>query len=444
MSWNSKVIWSEGMFLQPQHLQQHDRYLQAQLESRCAGMRPYSWGFTSLEIDQQLLQLGKVALLSAAGVLPDGTPFNLPGDDNLPAPLDIPEGTRNVLVALALPLRRPDVAETGNEDSGENLARHRAADLEVRDSNDPDAGTAAMHVGKLRVRLALEPDVVNAYTTLGVTRVIERLPDNRVVVEHEYSPPCLDYRIAHRLAAFADDLVGLLHQRAEAVAARLSQPGTTGAAEVSDFLMLQLINRAEPLAAHMTTITGQHPEELYRFIVQLAGELATFTKPSKRPPSYPVYRHDRLRETFAPVVDDIRASLSMVMDPHVVPIPLEERKYGVHVAIVPDKSLFASATFVLAVRAQVPPETILRGFPPQMKIGPVEKIRDLVNLQLPGIGLRALPVAPRQLPFHAGFTYFELDRGNELWKQFPTSAGMAMFVAGDFPGLAMEFWAIRR
>jgi type VI secretion system protein ImpJ len=444
MSRNSKVIWSEGMFLQPQHLQQHDRYLQTQLELRAAGLRPYAWGFTSLEIDPQLLQLGKVALLSASGVLPDGTPFDMPADDNLPEPLDIPEGTRNVLVALALPLRRPDVAETGNEETNENLARHRTADLDVRDSNDPDAGSAVMHVGKLRVRLALEPDVANAYTTLGVARVAERLPDNRIVLENEYSPPCLDYRVARRLAAFADDLVGLLHQRAEALAARLSQPGTTGAAEIADLLLLQLVNRAEPLAAHMAAITGQHPEVLYRFIVQLAGELATFTKSAKRPPPYPVYRHDRLRETFAPVIDDLRASLRTVDDPHVVPIPLEERRFGVRVAVVPDKTLFTSASFVLAVRAQVPAEAILTGFPPQVKIGPVERIRDLVNLQLPGVGLRALPVAPRQLPFHAGFTYFELDSGNELWKQFPTSAGLAMFVAGEFPGLAMEFWAIRR
>jgi type VI secretion system protein ImpJ len=178
--------------------------------------------------------------------------------------------------------------------------------------------------------------------------------------------------------------------------------------------------------------------------VQLAGELATFSQPTKRPPAYPVYRHDRLRETFAPVIDDLRASLSMVMDPHAVPIPLEERKFGLRVALVPDKNLFTSATFVLAVRAQMPAEHILTGFAPQVKIGPIERIRDLVNLQLPGVGLRALPVAPRQLPFHAGFTYFELDRGNELWKQFATSAGMALHVAGDFPGLAMEFWAIRR
>ena len=102
------------------------------------------------------------------------------------------------------------------------------------------------------------------------------------------------------------------------------------------------------------------------------------------------------------------------MDPHAVPIPLEERKYGLRVAVVPDTDLFRSASFVLAVKADLPPAALLNGFPPQAKLGPVERIRDLVNLQLPGIGLRALPVAPRQLPFHAGFTYFELERGSEL------------------------------
>ncbi|SIT35783.1 conserved hypothetical protein [Paraburkholderia piptadeniae] len=444
MSWNSKVIWSEGMFLQPQHLQQHDRYLQTQLETRAAGLRPYSWGLTALEIDEQLLKLGKVALLSCAGVMPDGTPFNLPADDDLPEPLDIPEGTRNTLIALALPVRRPGIAETGNDGSEENFARHRVSELEIGDSNDPNAAPALMQIGKLRVRLALEPDVANAYAVLGVARVVERLPDNRVVLEGDYSPPCLDYRVARRLAAFVDDLVGLLHQRGEALAARLAQPGVTGVAEVADFLLLQLINRHEPLAAHLSTMTGLHPETLYAIALQLAGELATFSQPTKRPPAYPVYRHDRLKETFAPVIDDLRASLSMVMDPHAVPIPLEERKFGLRVALVPDKNLFASAMFVLAVRAQMPAENILTGFAPQVKIGPIERIRDLVNLQLPGIGLRALPVAPRQLPFHAGFTYFELDRGNDLWKQFATSAGMALHVAGEFPGLAMEFWAIRR
>jgi type VI secretion system protein ImpJ len=53
-------------------------------------------------------------------------------------------------------------------------------------------------------------------------------------------------------------------------------------------------------------------------------------------------------------------------------------------------------------------------------------------------------VAPRQIPYHAGFNYFELDtRNNELWKQLEASGGLAMHIAGEFPGLELEFWAIR-
>ncbi len=89
------------------------------------------------------------------------------------------------------------------------------------------------------------------------------------------------------------------------------------------------------------------------------------------------------------------------------------------------------------------PKSCGSSFPSQIKIGPVEKIRDLVNLALPGVRLTPVPVAPRQIPFHAGFAYFELDQTHELWAQLKGSGGIAFHVAGEFPGLAMEFWAIR-
>lgn len=81
--------------------------------------------------------------------------------------------------------------------------------------------------------------------------------------------------------------------------------------------------------------------------------------------------------------------------------------------------------------------------PSQAKIGPAEKIKDLVNLALPGIPLTPLPVAPRQIPFHAGFNYFEFERENDLCKQLEHSGGLAIFIAGDFPGLELELWAIK-
>jgi type VI secretion system protein ImpJ len=447
MSWNSKVIWSEGMLLQPQHLQQHDRYLHNLVERRVAGVRAYAWGWSQLVIDEQLLAQGKLALLSCTAVLPDGTTINLPQDDALPEPLDISEDARDALVVLALPLRRMGIPETSSGRGPDDFARHRPVEAEVMDSNGGENGvdgSALMQVGSLRLRIALEKDVANAYALLGIARVIERRPDNRVVLDPSYCPPCMDFRVAQRLSSFSDELVGLLNQRAQALAGRLSQPGVAGAAEISDFLMLQLVNRAIPLFTHLAGMTGLHPERLYTELARLAGELATFSRPDKRASGYPVYRHDRLAESFAPLIEDVRAALSMVVDTRAVALPLEERQFGIRVAVVPDQELLRSATFVLAVNAHMPAEAVRNGFPAMVKIGSVEKIRDLVNLQLPGVALRALPVAPRQLPFHAGYTYFELDRGSEHWKQLQQSVGFAMHIPNEYPGLQMEFWAIRK
>jgi type VI secretion system protein ImpJ len=132
-----------------------------------------------------------------------------------------------------------------------------------------------------------------------------------------------------------------------------------------------------------------------------------------------------------------------VLEQTATPIPLEAKKYGISVAVVADKSLLASANFVLAVSADVPAETVRGQFPSYVKIGSVEKIRDLVNLSLPGVQLVALPVAPRQIPYNSGFVYFQMDRTNELWGQLTESGGIAMHVAGEFPGLQMELWAIK-
>ncbi|MGI9284564.1 MAG: type VI secretion system baseplate subunit TssK, partial [Pseudomonadales bacterium] len=76
MSQNNKVIWSEGMFLRPQHFQQAGRYIENYIQQRCESVRPCTWGFTKLQLDQKLLGLGKIGFVEASGVFPDGTPFN--------------------------------------------------------------------------------------------------------------------------------------------------------------------------------------------------------------------------------------------------------------------------------------------------------------------------------------------------------------------------------
>ncbi len=124
-------------------------------------------------------------------------------------------------------------------------------------------------------------------------------------------------------------------------------------------------------------------------------------------------------------------------------IPVQERKFGVWVAVIPDPGLLDNAQFVLAVRADLPSEELRRRLPSTAKIGPVEQIRDLVNLQLPGIGLAPMAVAPRQIPYHAGHVYFEFETQSPLWRALRGAGGLALHLGNEFPGLGVQLWAIR-
>ncbi|MFT5083359.1 MAG: type VI secretion system protein ImpJ, partial [Lentisphaeria bacterium] len=72
MSLDSKVVWSEGMFLNPQHFQQQERYMERYINGKCSAYGAYGWGLQEFEIDQQLLKLGKLSVIRASGVFPDG------------------------------------------------------------------------------------------------------------------------------------------------------------------------------------------------------------------------------------------------------------------------------------------------------------------------------------------------------------------------------------
>ncbi len=444
MTWYNKTIWTEGMFLQPQHFQQQDRYGARQLDGRIGATLGWPWGLLALQLDEAALLQGRVMLSSARGVLADGTAFAVPDDDAAPPAFEVPADTRDEIIVLAVAMARPGVPESDVEEASVSMPpRYLATDIEVADVNAASLRAAPLLIGRLNLRLMLGSDSNEGYTTLGVARVIERRADGRVVLDSNYVPPMLRAQAHPVLDGYVRELHGMLNQRGQALAARLNQPGRAGIGEITDFLLLQVVNRIEPLIAHLHRVPALHPERLYALCVGLAGELATF-RDSRRPVEFPAYRHDDLAGCFRAVMIDLRQSLSMVLEQTAIPIDLQERKHGVRVAIISDIELQRNASFVLAVNAQMPGEALRSRFPTQVKIGPAERLRDLVSLQLPGVGLRAMPVAPRQIPYHAGFTYFELEtRGNELWKQLETSGGLAIHVAGDFPGLELALWAIR-
>ena len=441
--WRNKVLWTEGLFLRPQHFQQQERYLENLIDRRVKAQSPFDWGFESLELDEAALALGKLAIRSARGVLPDGTTFDFPGEDLPPAPVDVTEAMKNTLLHLGVALDRPGVPNT-------TLAQGTSAAMRMgqRTSDVPDvvegfADPAPMQLGALRLVLVTTSERSGAFSTMPAVQLIERRPDGQVLLDRQFVAPTLDSNRSAGVRGWVEEIRGKLRQRSEVLALSMTQGGRGGVAEIANFMLLQTVNRHAALLDHLSNLPHLHPERVYSAFAGMAGDLSVFMPERRLGQAFAAYDHDDLELTFRPVLERLRAVLSMTHEQSAIRIDLLERKHGVRVAVIADKGLLTEASFVLAVSAQMPSEALRLRFPSQVKISPVEKIVEYVNRQLPGITLRPLPVVPRQIPFHAGYNYFELDTNDELWKQMQQSGGMAMHVGGEFPGLELEFWAIR-
>jgi type VI secretion system protein ImpJ len=440
LTWHSRVLWQEGMFLRAQHFQQQDRWAAAELRRSISGLRPFPYGFSNLTISRDMLGTGRFALASAAGLFHDGTPFSAPDECPLPPPLLVHETVRNALVYLGLQLQQSGGMEVS---SGDRYGRYEAETFEAFDTHSGATDTAQLQIGKLRLRFLLETDDREGYVCLPIARIIEVTADQRVVLDDNWIPTVLICAAATQLSGFLAELAGMLNQRSEAIAARLTAVATKSNTEVADFLLLQSVNGWQTMFTHLADTGNIHPESLFFVLLQMAGELATFTDPKRRPGQFESYRHEDLQRTFTPVMAEIRRALSAVLEQTAIQIPLRERRHGIRVGAIQDRTLLTGTTIVLVASADMPGETLRRLFPSTAKVGAVERIRELVNVAIPGIELRALPVAPRQMRFIPGAQYFELDRNSPHWQQMQNSGGFAIHVSGDFPNLALELWAIR-
>ena len=440
MSDFNPVAWTEGMFLRPQHMQQQERYLQFQHASINTRINPFAWGIFNLEIDTALLALGQFRLDKVECGFQDNTLALLPEQNPLPEPVTIPAGTVDQLVYLVVPVNKSTGLNISCAED-KSITRYHYTDHEIVDTSIGSDAMEVLQVAKLHCRLKLQSEDRAGYLSIAVARISDVSPEGVIRLDKKFIPPCMVLEHIPALTNLTREVLGMIRQRADALGARLSQ-AQGNSSSIADFLMLQLLNRYQPLFEHYGSAPGVHPQQLYICLLAFAGELSTFSSPDKRIAQLPCYQHDNLTYILSNVMVLIHQGLSSVLEQTAIELPLEQSKFGVYLAVLNDKDLLERAEFILAVKASLPHEEIRSRLPGQIKIGAVETIRELVNNQLPGIGITGLPVAPRQVPYHAGYHYFQLDKSNSHWAKLASSGGIALHLSGHYPELALELWAV--
>jgi type VI secretion system protein ImpJ len=447
MSSFSKVAWREGLFLQQQHLQQADRYLEHQLEARLRDLTPWPWGITEMTLDRDLAQQGKIGLRSITGIMPDGLPFDAPATSALPMPVPCPEDAAGQGVWLTLPEASPNGRDIGLDGTSADAADGSAAVTRWRLTTEYVADNAAegrqeqlIEVAEPRLELVVRKTPRPGYQSICIARIHE-MRNGIIAFDDSTPPPALVTRAHPALSGYLDRVSGWVEARLETLARYAADPSSGGGLQATDYLQLMLLNREIAVLRHMARLPALHPEDLYRRLLGIAGELATFNDGARLAAVYPPYDHNDLKASFAPVVQDIQRALSRDVG-RAVRLNLRKVRQNSYLTEVTDRNLFRDATFVIEVESTRPMSQVMAQFPQLCKVGPNTRMSEIVKNNLPGITLLHLPNPPRQIRVVTSNVYFLLDRNTPYWQEFSVAPAIGMHFAGDWPDLKMEFWAI--
>ncbi len=441
------VAWSDGMLIEVQHFQQLERSQAHQVALRLAQTSQNFWGFTEVELDEDGLGLGRLRLKSARGVFPDGTPFALPQHDPLPMALDTEAGQAGDVICLAILAAREGGAEMAFGEAPAS-ARYRAVETEVQDTSvGIDApGTPrrqSMQTGQLVTRLCWHAQLRADEVWLPVARVARRSSAHAIALDHGFIPTLLNARAHAALRSLCDELQSVLRLRLAGSAGLRHMSAAGGLADLIELLLRQTLCEYRMRLAHLDAFDPLPPSLLHLELIGLLGRLSVLPGLDEAlTDSHFPYLHNDLQASFEPLAKAVRHALARVIETPLVPLRFQDRGDQVHLCVI-DRQ-WRLEKLVFAFHAAMPAERLRTLLPQQIKLGPVEQIQRLVDLQLPGARLIAQAHPPRQVPYYAQSVYFEVEAADPYWNQIWAGSALAMRIVGDFPELRFEAWGLRQ
>ena len=439
-----RVVWSEGMLVSPQHLQQQDLYHERLLDQRIAALSPYPWGVVSVIVDPAGLGADQLRLSRFVGVLPDGLFVGFEaGDAECPPSRPIgghfPPTQQSMDVYLGIPKERegvPSIADERVAGAGTSTkaarARYRVASRQVADLT----GTAA----DLQVPFAHRASVVlfgdetrEDYDAMKIAEVV-RDGSGALLINETYIPPALRIDASDFLMGGVRRLLTLMVSKQRLLAGDRRQRGGSNiefnTGDVTRFLQLSTVNGAIPMLNYAATNGEISPHVLYLLLMQVAGQLATFS-PDIDPSKLPIFAHTDLRTTFEELFARVTLLLRTTVKESYLTVPLEIAQ-GIHLGSLDDDQLVRAAQFVLAVRSEIPEDQLGQRLPGLCKIASRTQLPHILRAATPGVPIQITHRPPSEIPVRQGVTYFTLALGNEHGKKVLEERSIAIFLPPPF------------
>ena len=436
------MIWTKGTFLNPQHLQIQDKFLENVLQFEIDTLVFRPWGFRTLRIDQEALAAGMLAISAGSGIFPDGLLFDIPASDPAPPPKVIAECFEAEQELLDVFLAIPHYRERGLNIASarrDTDTRYRAEFEMVRDEN---TGTSEkpVQVARKNFRLLVEGEAQEGNSTLRVARV-RRTQAGSYQLEPRFVAPLVDLQASDYLVSIVRRLVEILSAKSSALSGTRRQKNQTladfTASDIASFWLLYTINTSFPVFRHLFETRGGHPEALFSAMLALAGALTTFSM-NIHPRDLPLYDHDDLGKCFTELDDKVRLLLETVVPSNVVSLPLKMVQPAIYATSLDQDKYLVNTRMYLAVNAETNQAEIIGKVPQLVKVCSAAHIEHLVRQALPGVPLTHVPSPPSAIPVKLNYQYFSLTQSGVAWEAVGRARNLAAYVPGDFPNPQME------
>jgi type VI secretion system protein ImpJ len=446
---NRKVIWREGMFLQPQHFQQAERNIHGIFNSRFAALFPYGYGFTAVSVDADSLQNGVLAIKMGSGIMPDGTYFDIPGNSELPPIRQIADSfshdTQSLTAYLCLPLPiegKANITQAGP--SSFSASRYSSRIMSVTDEVQGIQKKDIDLAGHNFV-LLFENESRDNFTSLPIAKLV-RNASGQILIDETFVPPVVYMGASMHLMREIRSLLEILLAKSASLSQGRKQK-VSGLAEFKGseetaFRLLQTVNTYTPLLNHCHVAPSMHPFELFNVLTQFCGALSAFSADVSIK-QLPRYEHTSLREVFAIFIQVIRTVLGAELSAGCISVPIEKTGSSTWVCRVADEKLLRTAKFYFGVSASAPEKELLIGTLQRIKMCSRDRLDILIPTAMPGLPMMHVSRPPEGLSTKPGFLYFSLDQSSEFWQGIRASGTLAFYFPNNYQDLKMEILALR-
>ncbi|PYP91734.1 MAG: type VI secretion system baseplate subunit TssK [Candidatus Angelobacter sp. Gp1-AA117] len=442
MKFLSRVVWSEGMYLGPQHFQIQNRYFEDSVRFAIEQTWFEPWGLSSYELDGSAIENGRVSLISAHGIFEDGLVFDsTAGCDPLPAERNIRDvflpSAESLMVALAVPRwqeRQQNCALNGNPEN----SRYRASERHIRDLNTGADGKPVKLCEK-NIQIITQDEIGDDLLTIPLAR-IRRNGAGGFMYDPAFVPPCTKLTASRRLMDFLGQFIEIFEEKRKALMLPRKSGGFQAGLsqlEISNFWFLHAINDALAVLKHLHASKRGHPEELFRELSRVAGALCTFNLESD-PNTLPLYDHRNLEYCFGALGQHIREHLEILVPSNTVNITIQPTPPNFYFGDVTDQRCFGRSRWIIGIGSSTGEAEVLTKAPYLVKVCSGLFVSELVRRAMPGLTLVHLPVPPSAISPRVDLQYFSISKSGPCWDHICDTRRVGIYIPNELPDAAVE------